>query len=417
MLRAGAVLGVLALAGCGGTVQAAQEKTGTGERARVAVADAGALDDVVAASWALGVETLQAVDDDAGAVVSPSSLVSALAMLAEGAVDGETAPFDAALGASGQERTDAVDALLAALARYDGDPALVAAEHPPTTPMVHTRQRVVVDDDARIAQPYLDRLWRAFGAGVLVTDLASSDGKAALDAWVALETGGLVDRSAIVPDESLVTVLQDVVAFAAAWQQPFAEAGTSNAPFAIGGGAGADVPTMHALLTVPAVQRDGWVAVRLPYADDLHADVYLPPDGSDLATDPAGADPQVLSALSAALDDAAPVVVRLALPKLALRTTTNLAGVLDELGVGSQARTGVLADGSPVTLAQATQQAVLLVDEEGTRAAAVTELGDAGSAAPLVDLEVDVDRPFLLAVQDGETGWPVFLAAVRDPRG
>ncbi len=80
---------------------------------------------------------------------------------------------------------------------------------------------------------------------------------------------------------------------------------------------------------------------------------------------------------------------------------------------------GLLVDplGLPF-VGQAWQQAVLRVDEEGTRAAAVTEIGVAGGAAPAPEpVEFVVDRPYLFVVGDGETGLPLFLAAVLDPRG
>jgi|GEM_PF-1434964 len=54
----------------------------------------------------------------------------------------------------------------------------------------------------------------------------------------------------------------------------------------------------------------------------------------------------------------------------------------------------------------------------GERAAAVTELGIAASSGRIGTPEPFlVDRPFLLVVGDGQTGWPLFLASVLDPRG
>ena len=80
---------------------------------------------------------------------------------------------------------------------------------------------------------------------------------------------------------------------------------------------------------------------------------------------------------------------------------------------------GLLVDPpGPPFVGQAVQQAVLKVDEEGTRAAAVTEIGlEAGSAPVTPPAELLVDRPYLFAVGDTVSGLPLFLAAVRDPRG
>jgi serine protease inhibitor len=63
------------------------------------------------------------------------------------------------------------------------------------------------------------------------------------------------------------------------------------------------------------------------------------------------------------------------------------------------------------------QQGVLAIDEEGTVAAAVTEIGfdESGPAEPPVELTVD--RPYLVRIADGHTGWTLFLAHITDPRG
>ncbi len=417
------------LAGCGQGSPAGPAAESTGSGTRAAVTDAPATDDVVAATWDLGVQTLRAADGP-NAVVSPSSLVTALAMLGEGAVGDEAAPIDTALRATGQERTDAVSALQNALARYDGDPAVVQDEALPTRPVLHTAQRVVVDDDAQPAQQFLDRLQQGYGAGVLVTDLGSASGTDALSAWVKENTGGLVEKSAIQPSALTTAVLQDALVLAAAWQQPFDPDNTHDADFDVPDQVSVQVPTMQAEVSVPTVQTDGWQAVRLPYTDDLSADLLLPldypcPSGAmcsrprpPVVTDPTLADPQTLADLSAALDDAPATRVKVSVPTLDLASTTDLKGLLDSLGIDADHPfSGVSADGQPVFVSQAVQQTVLEVAEDGTRAAAVTEIAlDVKAAAPDQIEEIRFDRPFLLVIRDGTTGWPVLLASVTDPR-
>lgn len=380
---------------------------------QVALADAVAADDVVAATWRLGVEAMRSSDQAEAVIVSPSSLVTALSMLAESAPPAQAGPLDDALGAAGQERTDAVNALQGALARYAGDPSVLQEDELPPVPMVHAAQQVAVDDDRELEPDFLARLKAGYGAGVLQTDLGSQAGIDDLSAWVRQHTGGLVEKSAIVPDVALVAVLQDAVALAAAWDQPFDAALTSDETFLVAGEA-VTVPTMRGMPETVAVERDGWQAVRLPYTDDLAADVLLPPAGSAAATDPAAGDADVLAALSVALDDATPSWVAVQMPVIDVRTTLDLMPLLEDLGI-----TGVpyeVVTSGAATLGQAKQQAVLQVDEAGTRAAAVTELGMVESAGPRPEHVVVVDRPFLVVLRDGTTGWPLFLASVRDPR-
>ncbi len=411
-IGAAVAAGALVLAGCAQADPDDGLRVGQGEYRAVALADAGAADDVVAATWALGFAALRAAQDEgdgSGAVVSPSSLVTALAMVAQGAVGDEAVPFDDALGAVGTDRTDAVAALQGALARYDADPAVVRDDELPSVPMVHTAQRVVVDDDAVPQQAFLDRLVQTFDAGVAVADLGSSSSKKVLDAFVREHTGGLVDKSALEPDPDAVAALQDAIVLAAAWQQPFEKALTQDAAFTTASGAVAHVPTMQGMLSVPVVQEDGWVAVRLPYADDLAADLLLPPAESSI---PAAADAARVAAVSRALDTQLPESVSVALPRLDLTSRTDLVPLLTELGLVGMPLTGV-AD-VPVEVTQAAQQAVLRVDEAGTRAAAVTEVM-VGEAAAMPLREIRFDRPFMLVVRDLTTGWPLFLAFVADP--
>ncbi len=405
----------LVLAGCAAT--GATDSTSydaPGERDVVALADASAHAAVVDASWALGWEALSATPASAHAVVSPASLVAALAMLAESAVGDEATPFDAVLGASGDARTDAVNALQRALERYDGDPALVAADELPATPMVHTARQLVVDDQFTPAQAVLDRLKRGYGAGVLSTDLASGDGIRPLHDFARRETGGLIERSAIEPSPDLLAVLQDAIVLAAAWEQPFALGSTFDEDFVTRTGP-VPVPTMSGIFDVPAVEQEGWQAVRLPYDSGLAADLLLPPAGSPAAADPRAADVATISGLSAALSGAPAGRVAVTLPKLDLRATVDLTPMLGRLGLAGDL-TGLAADGTPVSLAQAVQQAVLQVDEEGTRAAAFTELAVAGSAPIEPPLTVRFDRPFVFVVTDTTTGWPLFVASILDPR-
>ena len=59
-------------------------------------------------------------------------------------------------------------------------------------------------------------------------------------------------------------------------------------------------------------------------------------------------------------------------------------------------------------------KAFLETDTEGTRAAAVTAVElEAGSAAPTEMKRVILDRPFLYAIIEDETGIPIFMGTVE----
>lgn len=381
----------------------------------VSVAEASALPDVVAATRRIGTVTLAAAPTGENAVVSPSSLAVALAMLAEGARTHTLAELDQVLGASDGERRDAFAALRGVLLEHDGDPAVVQADELPGSPLVHLAAQVVVDDQLDVDPAYLEALAVTFDAGAQRVDLGTSDGTEVLGSWVRHHSGGLIEDTAIEPDPDLRLVLQDAVVLAARWAQPFEEHATHDADFTLADGTVVQAETMNAMLDVAYAEVDGWRAARLEYVDALHADVVLPPEG----TDPAGVTPELLTALDQELDAAAGMSVQVALPTLDISPEPlDLMNVFATLGAPSLPTAPDLSGLGPGDLAvqQAKQQAVLRVDEDGTVAAAVTEIGVGETSAPMPEQELRLDRPFLFSVAHTDTSWPLFLAAVRDPR-
>jgi serine protease inhibitor len=407
----------LALTACGPGPDEGLERSDA-ERVVVAVADAPASADAVVATEEHGLLALRATaEPDQNALVSPASLSFALALLAEGA-NGETAAsLDAALGASGEDRTAAYNALQAALAEHDGDPGVAQDDELPEEPLLHLANQAVLDDELDVEQDYLDSLAAAFDAGVQRTDLGGGEGKKILDAWVNHHTGGLIEKSAIEPDPALRLVLQNAILLAARWETPFEEYATSDEDFT---GPDGTAPTemLHAAESWAYAESDGWAAVRLPYAEAFHADVLLPPAG----TDPSTIAPETLTALTEALDAETPRIVDLAMPTLELEPPTlDLAPALEEAGLGGLYEAPDLSGittTEQLRVSQAMQQAYLSLDEAGTVAAAVTEIAAEATGAMPTDpaVRMDVDRPYLLRIAHTETKLPLFLAAVRSPQ-
>ena len=391
---------------------------------RLALTDASAVPGVVAATWNAGAVMLELAPKSGNTVVSPSSLVVALSMLAEGARGETLTQIEAALGASGTQRQAAFAALRGALAEFEGDPAVVRARRLPNTPTVHFASQVVVDDALVVNPEFLTTLAEVYDAGVQYVDLGSAEGKAALDSWVRYHSGGLVEESAIEPSPDLRLVLQDAIVFASRWDKEFETRDTADRDFWLTPDQAVRVPMMNQTAFFYTAEVDGWRAVRVPYQGGaFHADFLLPPVG----VDPASASVELLGRISQALDDVGGWAnVSISIPLLEARPDQPLAllEIIDALGMGD-VLSPALADltglghdaaGFNLYLGQAAQQAVLIVDEAGTRAAAVTELGVMAFGMPAPPWDFWLDRPFAMQIVHSESGWPLFLAAIRDPR-
>ena len=70
-----------------------------------------------------------------------------------------------------------------------------------------------------------------------------------------------------------------------------------------------------------------------------------------------------------------------------------------------------------MTITQAAQAANITVAEKGTIAAAVTQInGAVTSAPPQPERTIDFDRPFHYQIVHVETGLPLFMGMMADPR-
>ncbi len=406
------------LSACAGDASATELKS---DKARevVSLADAPAVPAVVAATDKLGLQLLGLTEKGKNAVTSPVSAAIALAMVGEGAQGTTAKELDAVLGATGTARSRAVNALSADLARFAGSLDPVREGTLPDKPLVHVANNVVVDDNAKILTAYLDLLSTSYGAGVSTADLGSEAGKRVLDAWVDDNTGGLIKQSAIQPDPFLRLVLQNAVVLAARWETPFAASATHAAPFTLADGSRVEVSTMSSSVPLRYAEVSGWKAVRMPYRDgDLYADVLLPPAG----TSPSSLDADLLQRLTKALDVRANEPVALTLPKVDLSMKTNLLPLLDAatptLVDPDRADLSGISTAERLSISQAWQQVTFKVDEEGTVAAAVTELAARTSSAPIAPaLAMRVDHPYVVRLAPKSTGVTLFLARIMDPRG
>lgn len=352
--------------------------------------------------------SLMVADDEVrstNTVIAPSSLAVTLAMLAEGATGRSETSLDEAFGLSGDDRSAAMGALRQALSGYEDLPTSVDAEDPPESPVLHQANRVVILDDADITQDFLDRLASYYdtGANRLPRGAAAAD----LDAWAKKHTAGLIKESAveITPETRLIT--QDALLFAARWRNEF-ENDDILLPFTTGSGTTANLDALGGTFDVPYATGDRWEAVRLPYDDSLAMDVIVPSRG----VHPSELDFDTINATVAALGKADETSIAITMPPSDIKTEWDLLKPLETQGIDLSEMSGIFG-GAYVD--QVAQQVRLTVTAKGTVGAALTEGVAAESSGPLVDVELAVDRPFIMRVLDTRTGWPLFFAIVNDP--
>jgi serpin B len=346
-------------------------------------------------------------------VSSPGSLLIALAMLRTGASGATAAEMDSALGLPAEHRDEALNALLASLEAFDGDPASVDEKDPPRRPVLHTANGLFVDKGVPTGEGYLQSLARYYGTGVYPVDFQDEAAtKPAIDAWVNQNTGGRIKKAPAQYDRRNTFSVLNAVYFASAWKVPFDPADTSELPFTTPDGAQVSVPTMSGVQDLAFAQGAGWQAVDLPYAEGFEMRLVLPDSGTP------GPGPQEVADAALALEAAAPAPVQIFLPKWEQKGDFELRKIFTDLGLQTMLQTATDFDAIQrgLKITQAGQSANITVAEKGTIAAAVTQI-NARAVSGVASTEViRFDRPFHYEIIHGETGLPLFMGRVSDPR-
>lgn len=360
-------------------------------------------------------------DSSNGNVVSsPASLLIALSMLRAGASGATATEMDSALGLPTEGRDEAMNALLASLEKFDGDPSAVDEDDPPRKPVMHAANGLFIDEGVPTGGAFLATLAKHFGTGVYPVNFKDEAvTKPTINRWVSRNTGGRIKEAPAQYDPDNTFSLLNTLYLAAAWQTPFDASDTSDAPFTKAGGEVIEVPAMSALLGLAYAEGPGWKAVDLPYAEGFAMRLILPDGGASGSAGSAAVSAEMLGEVAAGLSSAPLDTVHLQLPKWDHKTTFDLRKVFETLGLNQMLATDkdFNAIQPDMKLTQAAQAANITVAEKGTIASAVTQLNAVGSAAaPEPQRELILDRPFHYEIVHGETGMPLFTGWVADPR-
>lgn len=257
----------------------------------------------------------------------------------------------------------------------------------------------------------------------------------AINAWAERVTKGLI-KTAVPPGTPFDMVLTNAVYFKGLWELSFNKDNTSPAPFALEGGSKVEVQMMRKSFkntdrtgspdrVVKYVESAAYKAVRLPYKGcSISAIAVLP---SEQAVQKHG-----FAAAIAELDvdellDASkyrkvsPMGLELEMPRFTVKNECmSLSSHLKQLGVTSSFdRTK--ADFSklspqPLYISDVLQSVCVIVDEEGTEAAAVTSVVMMRCMAVMAEPpSIKLDRPFLFMLVDDASSTPLFVGSVLDP--
>ena len=356
--------------------------------------------------------------DQGNVVTAPYATMQALGMARAGSAGSTREQFDAVLNATKTPNLDeGLNALDQRLSTRTGEKS-----------SSNRRGRVSTSFEAsvwgqrgtRFKAGYLDILAADYDAPMWVVDFRSDAeaSREAINQWGAVVTQ---DRITEVVPRGDVTAFTRFLPVAvsylrAPWQIPFDRTATRTGPFVQLDGDTVDVQTMR--VSAPTgfgtASGPGWDAVEMPYlGDELSLLIIVPASGTfDAFRD--DLDLSVLDSITGDLEDQ-PVDLRV--PQFQFTTSSDLTQPLESLGLTDAFTreadfSGITSD-EVLSLSGVAYQGFYGIDEEGTDAE-TTATAPAPETTPAA-LRLTVDRPFVFAVRDQETGLILLLGQVLDP--
>ncbi|MGM9563560.1 MAG: serpin family protein [Faecousia sp.] len=332
-------------------------------------------------------------------ILSPYSVLTAMAMVANGA-DGETlSQLEAALGLSVGD----LNAFLYACKENAGD-ELVSAN---SIWMRDVEQFAVREDFLQANADY-------FGAEIYK---AAFDAQTVADIndWVSEHTAGRIQQILERLDGGSSMVLLNALTFDAKWAAPYKTTDVREGTFTAADGTEQTVEMMHKTeqLYLDDSLATGFVK---DYAGGRYCyAALLPNEGVSM-------EEYLLSLTGASLlntlANAEECRVSTVMPKYKIETSAELNQALAAMGISdafspASANFSRISD-TPQYIDEVLHKTYMKVDEDGTEAAAVTAvITRSGALMQSHDHTVILDRPYVMAIVDRETEAVVFLGVIN----
>lgn len=401
---------LLSVSGCG-TYKSSSVKTvkseeltgaaGTGEGDDVQNVS---LDDVFIGGTAeFAVNLLKnSVSDKDNSMVSPLSVLLALAMTANGA-EGETLKQ--------MESTLCGGVSIKELNRYCKTYAGQLLNSQKTRFSI--ANSIWVRDNFDVREDFLTVNNTFYGASVYKAPFDDSTVND-INKWVYDKTQKMIDGVVEEIDEDTVMYLINAIAFEAEWQKVYEEGQTRENHFIEEGGRQYDVDMMFSEEDIYIEDKNATGFVK-NYLDGYAFVALRPKDGVTLD--------EYINSMSGEgflkmLENKKSALVYAGLPKFESEYSLEMKKVLSQMGMPiafdkQRADFSGMNALEQLYIDSVIHKTYIKVDERGTKAGAVTSVTVKNESMPSEYYNVTLDKPFVYAIVDTQTNLPVFMGAVR----
>ncbi len=331
-------------------------------------------------------------------LVSPLSVLTALALVQNGA-EGETlAQLERALG--GLDR-DALNKYMRAYCDFlsAGDELKIA-------------NSVWTDSSVEAKQAFLQKAVDSYSAQIFSAPLLSKKTVSSINSWVKKSTDGMIPKIIENADRDAVMMLINAVAFEAKWETPYTNDDIEKLEFSSYSGKSKKTEFMCSTESVYLSDSDA-VGFMKPYKNGRFAFAALLPN-EDVSIDDyiASLSGEKLMKIFSSAKKNEEVDVKM--PKFKAEYSTQLIDTLKKMGIEdafdrkSADFSSLIDKNDGAYIGTVMHKTFIEVDQEGTRAAAATLVGISKMSMPAIN-PVCLNRPFVYMIVDTETNLPLFI--------
>lgn len=332
-------------------------------------------------------------------LVSPLSMAAALAMTANGAKSGTLAEMETVLGAPMSAINEGLSSYLAFLEGLNGEGLTLSVAD-----SIWIRETYAPDINGGFLQTNKD-YYDAEIFSAPFDDSTVND----INGWIENNTGGMIKDALKEIDPDIFMYLINALYFSGAWEEVYTENEVWTGGFVNLDGGFSEVKMMSSEEKL-FISDENTVGFVKPYkGGKLAFAALLPDEETPISEYVAGMSATKWKKLFG--DGMQRVDAFCTLPAFDYDFDLDAVDILKAMGMpsafGDRADfSGILPGASINSVVQKTK---IEVSEMGTKAAAVTIVGDGEAASPY---EVYLNRPFVYAIVDTENYYPIFLGAV-----
>lgn len=348
-------------------------------------------------------------ESDGNVMISPLSVMLALAMTANGA-DGETKTQMEKVLAGGMSAETLNEYLKGYVEGLPSDKKYKLS-------VANSIWFIDNENRLKVKEDFLQKNAGYYNAQIYKAVFDSSTLKD-INGWVKSNTDGMIKNIIDRIEPDTIMYLINAIAFDAEWNEKYEKNNISDGTFKAENGQKKQAKMMSSTEGKYIETSDAQGFIK-DYKDGKYSFVALLPNEG------IGIDDYVESLkyneLLEEVNNPESTQVHAYVPKFSCEYSVSLKKILGEMGMVSAfdsvkadfSALGESANGN-IFIGDVIHKTYISVDESGTKAGAATVVEMRNGSAPLEPKIVRLDRPFVYMIMDNSTGLPIFIGAVRN---